>query len=81
MTYSKIEELPQDIQDRLPQHAQQIFVAGFNAATRDGMNENDAVEVAWNSVRNEFEPDKEGNWHRKPEDPAIHHKAVMSGGN
>ncbi|MBD2296748.1 ChaB family protein [Anabaena sphaerica FACHB-251] len=81
MPYSKIEELPQDIKDRLPQHAQQIFVAAFNAAKSDGMIENDALEVAWNSVHNEFEPDSEGNWHRKPEDPAIHHKAVMSGGN
>lgn len=81
MPYNKIDELPQDIQARLPEHAQQIFVAAFNAAQSDGMNEEGALEVAWNSVHNEYEPDREGNWHRKPEDPAIHHKAVMSGGN
>ncbi|MTJ09941.1 MULTISPECIES: ChaB family protein [unclassified Anabaena] len=81
MPYSTIEELPQDIQARLPEHAQQIFVAAFNAVERDGMNEKDALEVAWNSVHNEYEPDGEGNWHRKPEDPATHHKAVTSGGN
>jgi cation transport regulator len=81
MTYSKINELPQDIQARLPEHAQQIFVAAFNAAKSNGMSEEGALEVAWNSVHNEYEPDREGNWLRKPEDPAIHHKAVMSGGN
>ncbi|AFZ57497.1 ChaB family protein [Anabaena cylindrica FACHB-243] len=81
MPYSKIDELPQDIQSRLPEHAQQIFVAAFNASQSNGMSEDGALEVAWNSVNNEYEPDREGNWHRKPEDPAIHHKAVMSGGN
>ncbi len=81
MPYSKIDELPQNIQSRLPEHAQQIFVAGFNAAQSNGMNEKDALEVAWNSVHNEYEPDREGNWSRKSEDTATHHKAVTSGGN
>ncbi|MBK1988627.1 ChaB family protein [Sphaerospermopsis aphanizomenoides BCCUSP55] len=77
----KINELPQDIKAILPEHAQQIFVAAFNAAQSNGMNEEDTLEVAWSSVNNEYEPDREGNWHRKPDDPATHHKAVMSGGN
>ncbi|WP_016951778.1 ChaB family protein [Anabaena sp. PCC 7108] len=81
MPYNKIDELPQDIQARLPEHAQQIFVAAFNAAQHDGMSEEGAKEVAWNSVHNEYEPDSQGNWRRKPEDPATHHKAVTSGGN
>jgi cation transport regulator len=81
MTYSKIGELPQELTEKLPHHAQQIFVAAFNAAQSNGMNEEDAKEVAWSSVRNEYEIDSAGNWHRKPDDPANHHKAVMSGGN
>lgn len=81
MSYNNLEELPQQIKEELPVHAQQIFVAGFNAAERDGMTEDGALEVAWNSVKNEYEPGNDGKWHRKPEDPAIHHKAVMSGGN
>lgn len=81
MAYNKIEELPQDIQDKLPQHAKQIFVTAFNAAQSDGMSEEGATNVAWNSVRNEYEQGKDGVWQRKSEDTAVHNKAVTSGGN
>jgi len=81
MPYNKVEELPQDIQEKLPQHAQQIFFAAFNASQRDGLSEEGATNVAWNSVRNEYEQGKDGAWHRKSEDTAVHNKAVTSGGN
>ncbi|MBD2302890.1 ChaB family protein [Nostoc sp. FACHB-87] len=81
MPYNKIEELPQDIQDKLPQHAQQIFCAAFNASQHDGLSEAGATDVAWNSVRNEYEQSQNGEWHRKAEDTAIHNKSVTSGGN
>ena len=50
MTYNKIDELPAEITEQLPQHAQQIFLAAFNAAQSDGMSEDGAKSVAWNSV-------------------------------
>ncbi|MGH1394173.1 MAG: ChaB family protein [Trichormus sp.] len=81
MTYETKDQLPEEIREQLPEHAQQIFVAAFNAAQRDGMSEDGACNVAWNSVRNEYEQGSDRQWHRKPEDPAIHHKAVTSGGN
>ncbi|BAY94059.1 MULTISPECIES: ChaB family protein [unclassified Tolypothrix] len=81
MAYNKIDELPQDIREQLPEHAQQIFFAAFNAAQKDGMSENGAREVAWNSVRNEYQQGNGGQWQRKPEDPPIHHKAITTGGN
>ncbi|MDZ8241155.1 MAG: ChaB family protein [Nostoc sp. ChiQUE01a] len=74
-------ELPEDIKQQLPEHAQQIFAAALNAAQSDGLSEQGAREVAWNSVKNEYEPGKDGKWQRKPEDPAIHNKSVTSGGN
>lgn len=77
----KINELPQEIKETLPEHAQQIFIAAFNAAQTDGMSEHGAREVAWNSVKNEYEQGNDGRWRRKPEDPAIHHKSIQSGGN
>ncbi|MCG6134122.1 MAG: ChaB family protein [Nostoc sp. LLA-1] len=77
----QINELPQEIQEQLPEHAQQIFVAAFDAAQKNGMSEDDARDVAWNSVRNEYEQENDGQWHRQPEDPAIHHKSIQSGGN
>lgn len=81
MAYNQINELPQEIREKLPEHAQQIFVAAFNAAQDNGMSEDAANDVAWNSVSNEYERGNDGQWHRKPEDTAVHHKAVTSGGN
>lgn len=65
----------------MPEHAQQIFLAAFNAAQNNDLNEKGARDIAWNSVKNEYEPGSDGKWQRKPEDPAIHNKAVVSGGN
>jgi cation transport regulator len=81
MPYNQTAELPEEVKAQLPQHAQQIFVAAFNAGQSNGMNEESARELAWNSVKNEYQPGNDGKWHRKPEDPATHHKAVVSGGN
>ncbi|MDZ8187744.1 MAG: ChaB family protein [Nostoc sp. ChiSLP02] len=74
-------QLPEDIKQQLPEHAQQIFAAAFSAAQKDGLSEEGAREVAWNSVRNEYEPGSNGQWQRKGEDTAIHNKSVTSGGN
>ncbi|BAB75792.1 ChaB family protein [Anabaena sp. FACHB-709] len=81
MPYQQISELPQEIREQLPEHAQQIFFAAFNAAQSDGLSEEGAVDVAWNSVRNEYKQDNDGQWQRKAEDSAIHHKAITTGGN
>lgn len=45
------------------------------------MTEDGARDVAWNSVKNEYQPGNGGQWHRKPEDPPIHNKAITTGGN
>ncbi len=81
MPYQQVSELPQEIRDQLPEHGQNIFLAAFNAAQSDGMSEQGARDVAWNSVRNEYSQGKDGQWYRKDEDSAIHNKAVTSGGN
>ncbi|PHM06374.1 ChaB family protein [Nostoc sp. 'Peltigera malacea cyanobiont' DB3992] len=81
MADKTINELPNEITEQLPEHAQQIFVAAFNAAQSDGLSEEGALDIAWNSVKNEYEPGSDGKWQRKPEDTAIHNKAVVSGGN
>jgi cation transport regulator len=81
MAYNSIEELSQEIKEQMPQHAQQIFVAAFNAAQEDGMSEEGAREVAWNSVKNQFRQESDGKWHIKGDELHQHHKAVTSGGN
>lgn len=37
-------------------------MAAFNAVSDDGMNEENATKVAWDSVKNSYHQDKEGNW-------------------
>lgn len=74
-------DLPSEAKQQLPEHAQQIFSAAFKAAQDDGMNEEAAKSVAWNSVKQEYEQGAGGNWQRKQEDTNIHNKATQSGGN
>lgn len=81
MPYNKIDELPQELQEQLPNEAQQIFVAAFNAAQRDGLSEDGARQVAWNSVGNQYQKGNDGKWYIKGTDTAQHNKAVTSGGN
>ncbi len=66
MSYENTETLPQDTQ-LLPQEGKQIFMAAFNAASGDGFSEDGAHEVAWNSVKNTFAQDSNGEWFFKAE--------------
>jgi len=81
VAYNKVEELPAEITEKLPQHGQQIFLAAFNAAQSDGMSEDAATSVAWNSVSQEYEQREDGKWYPKQEDTAVHNKSTVSGGN
>jgi cation transport regulator len=81
MSDKQLNDLPSEVKEKLPEHAQQIFQAAFNSASGDGMEEDAALRVAWNSVNQKYEQGDDGNWHRKPEDNNIHNKAIPSGGN
>jgi cation transport regulator len=82
MSYNKIEELPQELQEQLPNEGQQIFVAAFNAAQRDGMSEEGARQVAWNSVKNRYYQGADGKWQLRTDDDFARGKqGVVSGGN
>ncbi|KAB8330559.1 cation transport regulator ChaB [Scytonema tolypothrichoides VB-61278] len=84
MAVSNIDELSQELKDQLqelPQEGKQIFVAAFNAAQSDGISEQGAREVAWNSVKNQYEKGSDGKWHARGEVTAQHNKAITSGGN
>lgn len=80
MTQSQSSELPQEIQ-QIPEHAQQIFIAALNSAKDDGMSEEAAIAVAWNSIKDSYEQTSTGEWRLKPEDTNIHNKSIQSGGN
>ncbi|MBE9177571.1 ChaB family protein [Oculatella sp. LEGE 06141] len=65
MPYQNLDELPQDVKEKMPQGAQQAFVAAFNAAESDGMSKDAATQVAWNSVKQEYNQDKDGTWYHR----------------
>ena len=62
MAYQQLEDLPTEVKGKLPKHGQQLFMAAFNAASDNGMNEEKASKVAWSSVKNSYKEDGEGNW-------------------
>ncbi|MGE5658061.1 MAG: ChaB family protein [Actinomycetota bacterium] len=76
----KTVELPQEA-NALPQGAQQIFQAAFQSATHDGLSEQAAMSVAWNSVKSEYIQNSDGSWRHKGDDPNITRKSIQSGGN
>ncbi|HEY9736545.1 MAG TPA: ChaB family protein [Trichocoleus sp.] len=66
MPYENTEALPAETQS-LPQEAKQIFMAAFNSSVGDGLSEAAAHDVAWNSVKNTFAQDDNGEWYFKAE--------------
>ena len=62
MTYQELTELPGEVTEKLPQHGQQLFMAAYNAASDNGMEDRNAAKVAWDSVKNSYKEDKDGNW-------------------
>lgn len=68
MPYAKTEELPDQVKDNLPKHAQEIYLAAYNNAwdeyadpkerRGDDSREEVAIKVAWSAVKQSYE--KEG---------------------
>lgn len=81
MAQKKLEEFPAEIKENLTDGSQQIFVAAYNSASENGMSEQGAMNVAWNSIKASYEQGKDGKWHRKPQVSNSQFKGVTSGGN
>ena len=81
MANQKLEDLPSDIRDQLADGSQQIFLAAFNSAQSDGMSEEAARKVAWDTVKYDYEQGDDGKWHRKAQPSNVNYKAVPTGGN
>jgi cation transport regulator len=75
MPYRSVNELPDNVTNVLPKHAQEIFVAAFNSAydeykdpedrRGDDDRENVARKVAWNAVKQKYEKGADDKWHPK----------------
>lgn len=75
MPYSSINDLPENVVNVLPHHAQEIFKEAFNSAydqydkpeeRRDNESrENTARKVAWAAVKKTYEKGEDDKWRPK----------------
>lgn len=71
MPYENLQELPKNIKDMLPRHAQEIYLSAYNNAWKeyrhaedrrgDDDRESVAHKVAWSAVRQKYHKD-DGHW-------------------
>lgn len=75
MPYASINELPESVQNVLPQHAQDIYKEAFNSAYEqydkpeerqgDASREETAYRVAWSAVKKAgYEKGDDDKWHK-----------------
>ncbi|HSA99365.1 MAG TPA: putative cation transport regulator ChaB [Anaerolineales bacterium] len=76
MPYKSKTELPENVKNVLPPHAQEIYLEAYNSAwdqydepqerRGDSSREETAHRVAWAAVKNKYEKDEEtGKWEKK----------------
>jgi cation transport regulator len=76
MPYQSKSELPDNVKNVLPAHAQEIYMEAFNSAWQeydkpaerrgDSSREETAHRVAWSAVKNKYEKDEAtGKWKEK----------------
>lgn len=75
MPYSSINDLPENVTNVLPIHAQEIFKEAFNSAYEqyeeaenrkdDETRENTARKVAWSAVKHKYEKGADDRWRPK----------------
>jgi cation transport regulator len=67
--YEKLTDLPDNVRDNLPKHAQEIYQAAYNSAEEQYDEEDRRHRVAWSAVKEKYEKDEEsGEWVPKEED-------------
>lgn len=75
MPYDKLSELPKQVTDNLPKHAQEIYMKAYNSAYEQykdpskrkekSSHEETAHKVAWSAVENQYEKNNNGHWVKK----------------
>jgi cation transport regulator len=65
MPYKQITQLPGNVKNNLPKHAQEIYKEAFNSAEEQYGEESRAHRVAWSAVENKYEKNAQGNWVQK----------------
>jgi len=62
MPYKMITQLPDNVKNNLPKHAQEIYKEAFNSAEDQYGEESRAHRVAWSAVEHKYEKNDQGNW-------------------
>lgn len=76
MPYTSLKDLPDNVRNVLPEHAQEIFKEAFNNAwdqyadpddrRGDASRDETARKIAWSAVKNEYKKDSDtGDWVKK----------------
>jgi cation transport regulator len=65
MPYDKLSDLPDNVRNNLPEHAQEIYRAAYNSAEDEYGDEERAHRVAWSAVEGKYEKNDQGNWVEK----------------
>lgn len=75
MPYHQRNELPDNVKDNLPHHAQEIYMEAYNSAWEqyedpkerqdDRSREETSHAVAWSAVKKQYETNTEGEWVKK----------------
>ncbi|UZJ77328.1 ChaB family protein [Fictibacillus sp. KU28468] len=65
MPYDSIKELPDQVKDNLPHHAQKIFKEAFNSASDEYKEEETAFKVAWSAVKKKYKKNDNDEWVKK----------------
>lgn len=65
MPYKTLSDLPDQVKDNLPHHAQEIFKEAFNSASKEYDKEETAFKVAWSAVEKKYEKNDSGEWVEK----------------
>lgn len=75
MPYKTVSDLPKNVTNNLPRHAQEIYKEAFNSASKeykdpkerrgDDSAEETAHKVAWAAVKKKYEKGEDGSWHSK----------------
>jgi len=63
--YKMITQLPDNVKNNLPKHAQEIYKEAFNSAEEQYGEESRAHRVAWSAVEQKYEKNDKGNWVQK----------------
>lgn len=69
MPYDSRDDLPEQVKDHLPPHAQDIYREAYNSAWEQYRDREDHEEVshqvAWSAVKDKYEKGEDGDWHPK----------------